>query len=220
MWAIGKGIFGLVIGFLWIEIWKNTPKKWLCDYGEEERELLVNKENLKGLNLLAVLILFSFSIFLPCTDLNSCFSFFLKMCFVWILLQIAVGDIYYQIIADQWIFAVALLAVFEQLLNGRVQNLLSLFLTAFFLFLFLWICASLFALYFQNMVFGFGDIKLFFSLCLYFGLGDVFWVMAWSLIFCGIGCALLLLFKVYKKDSTCAVAPYIAAACYFLLLNP
>ncbi|WP_206459782.1 prepilin peptidase [Anaerovorax sp. IOR16] len=218
MWEIFRCTFGIFIGMLWIIIWKQIPETWLCDYGQTVDKSHKQEKIPRGLVILVMVILFVFSFLIPCGKIDYCFLFVLKMSFVWILLQIAVTDFYYQIIPDQWVIANIIISFLQFVVNNEVKMIGSVLLSVFLLTLFLWVFAFFLSFLFKQEVLGFGDIKLFFSLGLYFGFSGVLWILTWSMIFCGVGCTILLLFKVYQKDSTCAYAPYIVTASYILLL--
>ncbi|MEA4988241.1 MAG: A24 family peptidase [Anaerovorax sp.] len=203
---------------LWIIIWKQIPDTWLFDYGQKADTSYQPRRMSRGLMILVIVILFVFSLLIPYGKTDYYLSFLLKMSFVWVLLQIAVADFFYQIIPDQWIISIIMIALLQLIQNKEVKMISSALFSAFLLAFLLWVFAFFLSFLFKEEILGFGDIKLFFSLGLYFGFSGVLWILTWSMMFCGVGCTLLLLFKVYQKDSTCALAPYIVTVSYIFLL--
>ncbi len=219
MYIIMGGLAGILLGSVWMLAWRNIPQKWFCEYGQAERCAPLHKENRRLLGVFVILVFFMFGIALSCTGDGEVLSFLLKSSLVWILLQAAVGDFYFQIVADQWIVALLLLSAVKIISEGKIGELGTLFLSAILIAVLLWSTSLFLSVLFRQEVLGFGDIKLFFSLCLYFGFDSTLWILMCAMVLCGIGCGLLLLLKVYQKESTCPLVPYIALASGLLLIG-
>lgn len=213
-------LLGIVLGILWVIVWKSMPSSWLCDYGEVA-QVCHKTSRMPKRWIVPVIGMISFlSLLLWLGGKHEdLFSFVLQLCLLWILLQIAVADWRFHIIPDQWILGIVLLALIQMMKVGDIKIAVQNLLSAFCIVIFIWAMAGLLSLILKQEVLGFGDVKLFFALSLYFGFWNVMWVFALAVIFCGMGCAILLLAKVYQKDSICAFGPYIAVASIYFLMQ-
>lgn len=213
-------IAGLFWGMLWVIVWEYLPEKWLCDYGQEPKTYHTSVRITAAWAIPVMIIMSGLSLLLWFYgNSRGWFDYFTQMCFTWVLLQITAADWNFHIIPDQWILAIVLLTLVQILRTGRIGTVFSVFLGGLLIAMFLWTIANFLSIFFKQEVLGFGDVKLFFALGLYFGFSGAMWVLAMSIIFCGLGCALFLFLKVYQRDSVCAFAPYITVACLYFLMK-
>ena len=209
---------GILLGCGAIYVINHVPAAWLCDYGEEPSGDLLDSERqrVRGMpwKLVFSALFIALGIFFGTRDVTYGLTALLQL---WLLLLIAISDMKYRIIPDQFVFFIALFAFPMSVYRaGVLDMLLGLLLGAGVLLT----TALIGRILFSREALGFGDVKLAAALGLTGGLaGTAFLLIAASLLSCGAFLYLLLRRKVRHGDSL-PLAPYLAlAAAGYLFLQ-
>lgn len=118
---------GCLTGFLAVYIFNHLPAHWLCEPEEEPRAELYEKR-LKENPWIIIFSVFFVGVTLrlvtvylaPYTPLDY-LQMLLSLATIWILLQIGIADRKYSVIPDQYILAIAIIALFlEHSIIGAV----------------------------------------------------------------------------------------------------
>lgn len=212
-------ILGSISGFAIVYVFNKMPAKWLCDYGQTPSEELSNPytQRLKGYPWrwiyaagfsCLILKLSLIDIQLALAGLFAC----------WALLIIAIADLKYMIIPDQFVIMLALSALgFIPFHDSYWQPILGAAIGGGVMM----ITALLGRLSFKREVMGFGDVKLFASLGLALGVKATIIVLAGASICSGVAALLGLASGKLKKDEERPLGPYICGwgMAYIFLLN-
>ena len=215
------GVFlplGIFLGCGAVYVFNRLPARWLCDYGEEPAEELLDMsiQRIKGFpNKLMFSFLFAaLGIFFGIKDYVYAAATLLEL---WLLLMIALSDQKYMIIPDQFVIFLALFAFPMSIYRESVLDmLLGLCLGSGVM-----LAAALAGrLIIKREALGFGDVKLMGAIGLTAGLGGTAFILAASsLMSC---CAFIykLAAKKMKKSDALPLAPYIAvAAAIYMFIN-
>jgi len=213
-------LVGTLAGFSAVYIFNKMPASWLCDYGEEPSEEIVDPhvQRIKGypwrwiyaagFSCLLVRLTF-FDVQLAVAALFAC----------WALLIIALADLKYMIIPDQFVIMLSLSAfgfipfydsIWQPAVGAAVGGGVML------------LTALLGGAAFKKEVIGFGDVKLFASLGLVLGAKGTVIVIIGSSLCSAIAAAIGLAAGKYKKDDIKPLGPYICGwgIIYIFVLIP
>ena len=215
------GVFlplGIFLGCGAVYVFNRLPARWLCDYGEEPAEELLDMsiQRIKGFpNKLMFSILFAtLGIFFGIKDYVYAAATLLEL---WLLLMIAISDQKYMIIPDQFVIFLALFAFPMSIYRESVLDmLLGLCLGSGVM-----LAAALAGrLIIKREALGFGDVKLMGAIGLTAGLGGTAFILAASSLMSCCAFAYKLAAKKMKKSDALPLAPYIAvAAAIYMFIN-
>ena len=215
------GVFlplGIFLGCGAVYVFNRIPARWLCDYGEEPAEELLDMsiQRIKGFpNKLMFSFLFAtLGIFFGIKDYVYAAATLLAL---WLLLMIAISDQKYMIIPDQFVIFLALFAFPMSIYRKSVLDmLLGLCLGSGVM-----LAAALAGrLIIKREALGFGDVKLMGAIGLTAGLGGTAFILAASSLMSCCAFAYKLAAKKMKKSDALPLAPYIAvAAAIYMFIN-
>lgn len=209
-------MLGILAGNSAVFVFNKIPPKWLCDYGQEPGEELLqtDRQRIKSIPWKAAFsMIFSLAtIKMSMMDWQYALAGLVAL---WLLLEIAIADWKYKIIPDQFTILLSITAF------GFVPFHHSIFspfwgaLTGGGCMMFI---ALLGKLIFKRDALGFGDVKLFAAIGLITGPYGAILIFAGSSFLSGTACAYLLLRRKRKPMDTLPLAPYIALACAMYIL--
>lgn len=114
IWTAACVLFGIIFTWLGYRIINSIPASWLCDYGETPSEEIVSGMRVKFLGSGIIVSLITAVLFVLCRlQFNKGFTiyFVLLSLIIVISLMIAICDIKYTIIPDQFTIALAVLSL-------------------------------------------------------------------------------------------------------------
>ena len=211
--------FALTFGIFWAasRLMPKLPAKWFCDYDETPDAPAIRQKLHNKIAVTAVLsgvtgLMSAACVFTRGLNAQSGLS-----CLIFVILMlIAVTDIKFTIIPDQFVLAVFVLSLPGYVLNGLAQKnwqgwvfpLLGALLGGVFIFL----LNAVGRLIYQNDAFGMGDLKLLLVCGFLCSLKLTVAVLFLSIVAGGIHFSLLALTKKTQRQEQRPFGPYIAAA--------
>ncbi len=208
--------FALLAGFGAIYVFNRVPAKWLCDYGEEpDKEMWESRIRLSPFG---VIFIFFFMAGLSLMWDRGPLYQLAGTAALWFLLLVALADIKYRIIPDQFLVALAVTAIgfipfqsdFLSPLYGALLGGASLLMVGI---VGRWI--------YKKEVMGFGDVKLMAAVGLTVGMKGTAIILILTIFSAGILMGIGLLSGRLKRQDEQALGPYIAAAAAtFILFQP
>ena len=237
-------LLGFFAGPAAVYVFNHMPASWLCEYGEDPAEdprLAKGEKRIKenpwrwvysvGFICLCLrLSLFEYEggairvqpeITTATTQLAAAGLF---AC--WILLIIALSDLKFMIIPDQFVLLLALSSIgfapfwrdSWESLSGFWQPLLGMVIGGGFMLL----CAVVGKFVFKQEAFGFGDVKLCAAMGLALGINGTIATVAAAVILSGFVAAAGLASGKYRKDDRKPLGPYLCgcAMAYILIAMP
>lgn len=206
------GLLTALSGKLSVLIWHCTPALWFCDYGVKPGEA---ESAPRGKDLLFRVRCYTFFFLWAAAAVMLYFPAMttaeriLSMIAVMTAFQIALADMQFKIIPDQWTAIFGAVLALQSALDGKLWTFLKEALLAVAV---LWIGCILFQLLSHKFLLGFGDVKLIFALGLGGGGTAIIESLVTASLLCGAVCSLAVLLKKKSLTDTCAFGPYLLAA--------
>lgn len=211
--AVLAGVFagnGAVYAF------NHFPAQWLCDYGQEPSEELLDPytQRVKSYpwKFLFTMLFVVINIKMVMDDWRFAVA---AMCCLWLLLEMAISDVKYRIVPDQLILLLAVSAVGFIPFHGGWTDCLYGGLAGFGVMAG---TALLGKFTYRRESLGGGDIKLFAALGLLAGLGGILVIFVLTTLLSACHLIWLLVRKKVKKGQTVPMVPYIAAGAAIYLI--
>lgn len=222
-------VIAVVACFFGYKLLNAIPAKWLCDYDEEPDEAVLGirytykKSGILSSALFAVIsaggfIAYGYSLY-------TIFIFLIG----YILLLITLSDGKFTIIPDQFVIALAVVALgfgIYDLMTGQI------FIKQWWSILFGAACGGgtlllinfISILVFKRIGMGFGDVKMMFAIGAIFGFPRVFIVLLTSVIVAFVYVVFLVIKKAFTKDEEVMYFPFgpficVASVCNLLFVN-
>lgn len=203
-------LVGIFAGNGAVYLFNHMPAQWFCDYGQKPTEEMMNPytQRIKSYpwKYIFTMLFTVIAVKLVIDDWQFAIA---AVCAVWLLLEMAIGDIKYRIIPDQLILLLAICALGFIPYHGSWQSSLYGALIGFGIMMTM---AALGKLTYKRDTLGGGDIKLFASLGLVVGSTGILTVIVLTTLFSAAHICLLLGQKKIKKSDTLPMVPYIAVA--------
>ena len=187
-------IVGIILGNSAVYLFNRIPGKWLCDYGQEPDEELLNptSQRVKStpwkyyFSALFILIGIKVAIEDPIYAV-------IVLATCWLLLEMAIADLKYMIVPDQFIILlmVAAIGFVPHHQDGPMAGIWG----AIAGFLIMLLIGILGKIMYRKDSLGGGDIKLFTALGLCFGVRGVLWIFVLSTFVTAIHLAFLMIKK-------------------------
>ncbi|NCB42335.1 MAG: hypothetical protein EOM59_06915 [Clostridia bacterium] len=196
----------LCLGYMTVAVWRITPAKWLCEYGQTPE--IRHKKEARGLQSHEKLFSLLFLLFIVQNIIlaRPLLMLILHTLIFFSLLQLCISDIKFQILQDEWILVIASLAfAFPGSSSSKLQGCLLPFLL-FFLLSFMQKLRK------SQPAIGMGDAKLFSALGFCFEIEGLYYMACYAFLFSGVWAAFLLFRKKATKKDRLSFGPFIAAA--------
>lgn len=211
---------GFAAGIFTVKLFNVLPAAWLCDYGETPGPALLGRRvsfKKHGLVTGALYSVIFFLIYLqyPASAATCC----LLCCSAIPIMVAALSDIKYQIIPDQCLPVILILAAvnlgFDRIGGGAVfyDTVYSPFLGAALGGLIWILIGGIGRFVYKKESVGFGDVKLFSAIGFLCGFPLVVFVFVFSVFIAGLHFSLLILMKKLDKNHYMPMGPYLCAAC-------
>ncbi len=213
--TVGSIILGLAAGWGTVYVFNRVPAKWLCDYDEKPDEKLHGERIGRYPWGWAFSLLFIGFVFFM-WDKGIIYQI-AGIFALWMLLLIALADIKYMIIPDQFVFAVAVTAIGFVPFQPYLLSPLFGALIGGGCFLIIGIAAKLVM---KKEAMGFGDIKLMAAVGLMAGTKGAVIIFILTIFLSGIVMGTGLLTGRIKRGDEKPLGPYIAAASSMFILLP
>lgn len=199
-----------------VYLFNHMPAQWFCDYGEKATETMSDPytQRIKSYpwKYIFTMLFVILNIKMVIDDWQFAIS---GLCVIWLLLEMAIGDIKYRIIPDQLILLLTVCAVgFIPYLGGWKSCLIG----AAIGFGVMGATALLGKIAYKRDTLGGGDIKLFTSLGMIMGPAGIICTIALSTLISAGHLVYLLSTKKIKRTDTIPMVPYIAAAATIYLV--
>lgn len=218
-------IIGILISICTVYIFNKLPVSWLTDYNESPDKKLTDKRIHLNPHGIVIAIIFFITAFLLLV-INGFSLYYVVSCIVlWSLIIIAISDIKYMIIPDQFVILFTILAVIstinDLLFGHRIFH--TFYLSPVFGCIagggIIYLIGLLGKILFRkNEAMGFGDVKLLFVAGLYFGYPKIFTILLMTVLISGVYFTLLIAAKKVQKDSNKALGPHIVIACSLYII--
>ena len=195
-----------------VYLFNRMPAEWLCDYDEDPTEELMSMDVQRVKSMPWKYIFSMLFVVLNMTLIREDLQFALASSFtLWLLLELAIADVKYNILPDQLIILLAVCSIGFIPYKDGVWEILSGGLIAFVI---IFVIALMGKLCYRKNTMGGGDIKLFTAIGLICGsFGSIFILMG-SYMLLALHAIFLLIYAVakpkYKLKKYFPMAPYIA----------
>ena len=244
-------LVGFFAGPAAVYVFNHIPAKWLCEYGEDPAENQIKDPRLTGeekrikenpwrwvyavgficLCLRLSLIEYNDGLLSvqPQVTTETTQLALAGLIACWLMLIIALADLKFMIIPDQFVLLLALTSVgFSPLWKtddissvwpeGFWQPFIGMVIGGGFMLL----CAAAGKLIFKQDVFGFGDVKLCAAIGLVLGINGTIAAVAAAVIISGFVAAAGLASRRYKKEDQKPFGPYLCgcAMAYIIIVMP
>ncbi|MBO5666599.1 MAG: prepilin peptidase [Firmicutes bacterium] len=196
-------IFSLWSAITFLYVWKVMPVSWLFDCsGLSPEETASPHPKASTLAFLphGFLLFFLFlALALTLSEKVALIGVFWGFSLFWFLTQIALSDLYYRSIPDQWSFGIAILGLFR--LSAEISSLLLCIVIALLLH-----CLPKHLLGFPAL--GLGDVKLFFALAIALTGREFLTLMTSAALLGGAVAAGMILYRHFVPASSDRGVPY------------
>lgn len=213
--VVGISIFiGIFVGSSVVYVFNHIHAKWLCDYDTEPETEEFYTQRIKGYPWKYVFsaTFIVIGIYLGLYDWQYAIA---GVVAIWLLIEIAIADIKYMIIPDQFVILLAITAFGFIPFHNDYFDILRGLLLGFGAMLVIGIIGKLL---FKKDAMGFGDVKLCASIGAVLGLKGAAFVIISSSFLSGIVAAIGLIRKKYKKDDVKPFGPYLAGMTIIYIL--
>ena len=195
-----------------VYLFNRMPAEWLCDYDEDPSEELMRRDVQRVKSMPWKYIFSMLFVVLNMTLIREDLQFALASSFtLWLLLELAIADVKYNILPDQLIILLAVCSVGFIPYKDGVWEILSGGLIAFVI---IFVIALMGKLCYRKNTMGGGDIKLFTAIGLICGSFGSFFILMGSYMLLALHAIFLLIYAVakpkYKLKKYFPMAPYIA----------
>jgi Flp pilus assembly protein protease CpaA len=218
--CIAAIFIGIILGNSVVWVFNKIPGKWLCDYGKEPDEELLHPTR-QRINSVPWKYWFSCVFVLAAIKLGLENPIYAVIALItcWILAEMAIADIKYMIVPDQFIILLMVAAIgfvphqkdgaFEGILGGLIGFGIML------------IIGILGKIIYKRDALGGGDIKLFGALGLCLGVNGILAVFVLSTFITAFHLGYLTITKRLKPADERPLIPYIAiaAAIYLVIFH-
>lgn len=214
--AVASAGAGFLAGYGSIYLFNRIPAKWLCDYDEEpdERHLAPRISKYPLAPILSVI--FAWAVF-RAGQLSLVYAFALLPA-IWLLVQIAIADLKYRIIPDQYLILLAVTGIgFATMHRSFLYPLLGLVAGAGIML----IIALVGKVISKKESLGFGDVKLMAVCGIVAGIKGILIIFLLSVFSSAITFGVLVVLKKIKMDDEQPLGPFIccAAAVYLIFMD-
>jgi len=213
-------VIGIITGYLTMRLFNILPVSWLTDYNESPNEKHAGKRIRFCPEGIVTSIIFCIVSVLLFISFGLSPYIIISYITVVALVIIAISDIKYTIIPDQFVVLVGILAVifilYDLLMHKNIYHTsyLSPIIGAVFGGGIIYLIGLIGKLLFKkDEAMGFGDVKLLFVAGLYFGSPGIFIVLLMTILISGIYFSTLIIAKKTQKDENKALGPHIVVAC-------
>ena len=214
----GAVIAAVILGCGAVYCFNRMPAKWFCDYGQDPTPEMTDPytQRIKSWPWKVVFTIgfVIIGIMLVRDDVRFAVP---ALCTIWLLLEMAIGDIKYQIVPDQLVVLTAITAVgyipyYDDWKHCVFGMLIGLGLMG--------LEALIGKVLYRKETVGGGDIKLFGALGFVFGPYGILIVFVMATVLAAVHFLTLTLRKIVKKGAYLPMVPYItaAAAVYLVFL--
>jgi leader peptidase (prepilin peptidase)/N-methyltransferase len=204
----------IALEYLTVFIWNITPARWLCEYGQIPDSKHEAKERSIRAYTLCFRIIFFLYISQSVMQELSLGMLLLHIILLFSLVQLSISDIKFQILQDEWILVITIVAL---VFPGNFKAKLQGFILPVVAYILLSILQQLFQ---TTPLLGMGDAKLMAALGLWFGPSGLFVIICYAFLMAGIWAFVLLLRKKATKKDRLPFGPFLSGACvYFALLT-
>ena len=195
-----------------VYLFNRMPAEWLCDYDEDPTEELMSMDVQRVKSMPWKYIFSMLFVILNMTLIREDLQFALASSFtLWLLLELAIADVKYNILPDQLIILLAVCSIGFIPYKDGVWEILSGGLIAFVI---IFVIALMGKLCYRKNTMGGGDIKLFTAIGLICGSFGSFFILMGSYMLLALHAIFLLIYAVakpkYKLKKYFPMAPYIA----------
>ncbi len=213
-------VVGILLGNGAVYFFNKIPGKWLCDYGKEPDEELLNptKQRIRSIPWKYVFSCLFIMAGIK-MGLSDPIHAMIAILACWLLLEMAIADIKYMIVPDQLIILLMLAgAGFVPHHEGGPFSGIYGALAGFGIMFFIGVLGKIF---YKKQTLGGGDIKLFTALGLCLGVDGVLTVFVMSTLMAAMHLGYLLAKKRVKMGDERPFVPYIAlsAMIYLVILR-
>ena len=195
-----------------VYLFNKMPAEWFCDYDEDPSEELMRRDVQRIKSMPWKYIFSMLFIVINMTLVREDLQFAIATSFtLWLLLEIAIADVKYNILPDQLIILLAVCSIGFIPYKDGVWEILSGGLIAFVI---IFVIALMGKLCYRKNTMGGGDIKLFTAIGLICGSFGSIFILVGSYMLLAIHAICLLVYAVarpkYKLKEYLPMAPYIA----------
>lgn len=201
------------LGYLTVFIWDITPPEWTCEYGQsptskhKKTNRRVQFYTAPFCSIFLIFILQSFLYGLPLHIL------FLYIILLFSLLQLSISDIVFQILPDEWIILIAIVApLFPGDCTTKLQGIILPALG------YLLLSVSQYILHTPPVI-GAGDIKLITALGFYFGIAGLTFILCYAFLAAGVWAGILIICRKAKKRDRIAFGPFLSISCFYFAFS-
>ena len=193
-------------------LFNRMPAEWLCDYDEDPTEELMSMDVQRVKSMPWKYIFSMLFVVLNMTLIREDLQFALASSFtLWLLLELAIADVKYNILPDQLIILLAVCSVGFIPYKDGVWEILSGGLIAFVI---IFVIALMGKLCYRKNTMGGGDIKLFTAIGLICGSFGSIFILIGSYMLLALHAIFLLIYAAakpkYNLKKYLPMAPYIA----------
>ena len=195
-----------------VYLFNRMPAEWLCDYDEDPSEELMRRDVQRVKSMPWKYIFSMLFIVINMTLVREDLQFAIATSFtLWLLLELAIADVKYNILPDQLIILLAVCSVGFIPYKDGVWEILSGGLIAFVI---IFVIALMGKLCYRKNTMGGGDIKLFTAIGLICGSFGSIFILIGSYMLLALHAIFLLVYAAakpkYKLKKYLPMAPYIA----------
>ena len=193
-------------------LFNRMPAEWLCDYDEDPTEELMSMDVQRVKSMPWKYIFSMLFVVLNMTLIREDLQFALASSFtLWLLLELAIADVKYNILPDQLIILLAVCSIGFIPYKDGVWEILSGGLIAFVI---IFVIALMGKLCYRKNTMGGGDIKLFTAIGLICGSFGSIFILIGSYMLLALHAIFLLIYAAakpkYNLKKYLPMAPYIA----------
>ena len=204
-------VVSAILGRMTVFIWQITPAEWLCDYGQTPDIQHVVSARSMQVHTRLFQIFFFLWLMQSVTLGSPLDTIIVRVIIAFSLLQLSLSDIKFQILQDQWIILIAIMALavpgcFKAKLQGLLLPIIIYYALAFIQ-----------AVWSTQAPFGMGDAKLMAALGFYFGPSALFFIVCYAFLFSGAWAALLILQQKATKKDRMFFGPFLSIACIYFM---
>ena len=208
LWSLIAVIVGILLGNGEVYFFNKCPGSWLCDYGEEPTEELLNPTHQRIRSTPWKYYFSALFIILGIFLFNKDWQMaIVVLCVVWLLIQISISDIKYMVIPDQFTLLIAVSSLGLIPYKSDPLDFVWGGMVGFFVML---VVAILGKLFYRRDSVGGGDIKLFLALGMVTGVYGVLIVFALTALISSGHFIFQLMTKTAKITDVKPMGPYIA----------
>lgn len=195
-----------------VYLFNRMPAEWLCDYDEDPTEELMSMDVQRVKSMPWKYIFSMLFVVLNMTLIREDLQFALASSFtLWLLLELAIADVKYNILPDQLIILLAVCSIGFIPYKDGVWEILSGGLIAFVI---IFVIALMGKLCYRKNTMGGGDIKLFTAIGLICGSFGSIFILIGSYMLLALHAIFLLIYAAakpkYNLKKYLPMAPYIA----------